>query len=456
VWRQLTDFFARFGRLRRNARLYLISNTIQAFTAGAIGVLYTLFLDGLGYGTGFIGLALFIGAAGGALGILPASVLTRRLGWRAMLLLSDLIGGLAIAIQLLAPTRAVTLITSLGVGASVAIFLVLNAPFLAANSAPEQRNAIFGLNNALGFLAGVSGSVIGGLLPVWIAAGYQAQAPWLLTLQPWLLANPQARVYQIAMLVAGVVAVPSILPVLMMRERDAGMSNATAPAAPAQPHVGLGERMSGWLTDARSVASGTIGRFSVSQALVGFGAGLFFPYLSIYFVNRLGASTAFYGALSAGVTAMLALVSLLSAPLADRFGRVRVALVAQVASLPFMIAMGAVPALVVVSACYVIRSTLMNTGAAPLQAWLMDAVTPQRRVLASNAYNISWQGAWAVGAALGGGLIALGGFGAPFYVATACYTISAVLLGLWFLPGQRGAAMMRTARMHGDAEAEAE
>ena len=82
----------------------------------------------------------------------------------------------------------------------------------------------------------------------------------------------------------------------------------------------------------------------------------------------------------------------------------------------------------------------------------MDAVTPQRRVLASNAYNISWQGAWAVGAALGGGLIAVGGYGAPFYVATACYTISAVLLGLWFLPGRRGAAMMRTARTHGDAE----
>ncbi len=460
MWRQLTDFFARFGRLRRNARLYLISNTIQAFTAGAIGVLYTLFLDGLGYGTGFIGLALFIGAAGGALGILPASALTRRLGWRAMLLLSDLIGGVAIAIQLLAPTRAVTLITSLGVGASVAIFLVLNAPFLAANSAPEQRNAIFGLNNALGFLAGVSGSVIGGLLPVWIAAGYHAQTSWLLALRPYLLADPQARVYQLAMLAAGVVAVPSIIPIFMLRERDAGMADATAPAAPAQSPVALaerlGERLRGWLRVARSVASGTVGRFAVSQALVGFGAGLFFPYLNIYFVNRLGASTAFYGALSAAVTAMLALVSLLSAPLADRFGRMRVALVAQVASLPFMIAMGAVPALVVVSACYVIRSTLMNTGSAPLQAWLMDAVTPQRRVLASNAYNMSWQGAWAVGAALGGGLIALGGFGAPFYVATACYTISAVLLGLWFLPGRRGAAMMRTGRSHGDGDADAE
>lgn len=454
MWRQLAGSFARFGHLRRNARLYLISNTLQAFSAGAIGVLYTLFLDSLHFGVTFIGAALFVGTAGGALGIFPASVLTRRLGWRTMLLLSDLIGGVAISIQLIAPTRVLTLITSLGVGASVAIFLVLNAPFLAANSEPEQRNAIFGLNNALGFLAGVSGSLLGGLAPVWITSAFHAQAPWLLALRPFLLADAQARVYQLALLAAGVVAIPSIIPVLLMR--------SDSQESPPTPVVLIGreprreprreplrDRVGAWLAMARAMArtmaSGTIGRFSASQALVGFGAGLFFPYLNIYFVNRLGASTAFYGALTAGVTALLAVVSLLSAPLADRFGRVPVALIAQVASLPFMIAMGAVPALAVVSACYVIRSTLMNTGAAPLQAWLMDAVTPERRVLASNAYNVSWQGAWAVGAGLGGGLIALGGYGAPFYVAAVCYALSAALLGLWFLPRGRAQSILTPA-----------
>lgn len=437
MWRQLTDSFARFGHLRRNARLYLISNTFQAFTAGAIGVLYTLFLNGLGYGTTFIGIALFVATAGGALGILPASALIRRLGWRNMLLWSDLIGGVAIFFQLVAPTRAVTLITSLGAGASVAIFLVLNSPFLAANSEPEQRNAIFSLNNALGFLAGVSGSLIGGLLPLWVSAGFQAHVTWLAALQPWLLANPQSRVYQVAMLAAGLVAVPSIVPVIMMR----GESGHSAPVeeASSTARTALRERLRALVGQARETLSGVVGRFSLSQALVGFGAGLFFPYLNLYFVTKLGASTAFYGALTATVTALLAVVSLASAPLADRFGRVPVALVAQVASLPFMIVMGAVPVLAVVSVCYIMRSTLMNTGAAPLQAWLMDAVTPQRQVLASNAYNISWQGAWAVGAALGGELIALGGYGAPFYVAAVCYTVSAVLLGLWFLPGRRDA-----------------
>ncbi len=437
MWRQLTDSFARFGHLRRNARLYLISNTIQAFSAGAIGVLYTLFLNGLGYGTTFIGIAIFVATAGGALGILPASALVRRLGWRNMLLWSDLIGGVAIFFQLVAPTRTVILITSLGAGASVAIFLVLNSPFLASNSEPDQRNAIFGLNNALGFLAGVSGSLIGGLLPLWISAGFQAHLPWLIALRPWLLGNAQSRVYQVAMLAAGVVAVPSVIPVIMMR--DEGETTHKAPekvAADVSPPA-LRERARARLGQTRDALSGVGGRFSLSQALVGLGAGLFFPYLNLYFVTKLGASTAFYGALTAAVAALLALVSLASAPLADRFGRVPVALVSQVASLPFMVLMGAVPVLAVVSACYILRSTLMNTGAAPLQAWLMDAVTPQRQVLASNAYNISWQAAWAIGAAIGGELIAIGGYGAPFYVAAACYAASALLLGLWFLPRRR-------------------
>ncbi len=431
--RRLYAFFARFGSLRRNAQLYLLANTLQALSAGAIAVLYTLFLNGLRYGTIFIGLTVFVGTAGGALAIFPASALTRRLGWRAMLLLSDAVGGVSIFLQLVAPTRAITLITSLGVGASVAVFLVLNSPFLAAHSVPSERNALFGLNNALGFLASVFGSLLGGVLPVWIMAGFRAHIGWLIALRPYLVANPQGSVYQLAMLAAGAVAVPSVIPVLFIRDDESPAADAFTPVA-AGGGVPLRERARGWLRTARDLGSGTIGRFSGSQALVGFGAGLFFPYLNIYFVQRLGATTAFYGALTAGVTLLLALVSLLSAPLADRFGRVRLALVAQVASLPFMVAMGALPTLGVVATCYVLRSTLMNTGAAPLQAWLMDAAPPERRVVASNVYNVSWQGAWAIGAALGGELIAVGGYGAPFYVGAVCYTMSAILLGVWFLP----------------------
>lgn len=432
AWERLRASFANFGQLRRNARLYLISNTLQSFTAGVIGVLYTLFLNGLGYGTGFIGATIFLGAAGGALGIFPASMLIRRLGWRAMLLWSYLVGGVAIFLQLIAPTPAVTLLTTLGVGASVAVLLVLNAPFLAAHSDPERRNAIFGLNNALGFLAGVTGTLAGGFLPIWIKTWFAAEPSWLLALRPLLLADPQARVYQVAMLVSGIVAIPSCIPIFMMREDEAEMRTALASSDAPAERISFNERIARWKRLAREVATGAIGRLTLSQSLVGLGAGFFFPYLNIYFVTRLGASTAFFGALSAAVTASLALVSLLSAPLADRFGRSRVVLVGQVASLPFLFLMGATPVLVVVSICFVVRAAVMNIGAAPLQALLMDSVPEERRVLASNTYNVSWQGMWAVGAALGGVLIGVGGPSAPFFVATALYGLSAILFARWF------------------------
>src|SRR5215469_2610001 len=100
----------RFRTLRRNARLYLLSNTLQAATAGAAGVLYTLYLASLGYGTDFIGLVAVVATIGGGLGIIPAGWLVRRVGWRTGLIWSDLIGGVSVALQLVFPTTPVILL----------------------------------------------------------------------------------------------------------------------------------------------------------------------------------------------------------------------------------------------------------------------------------------------------------------------------------------------------------
>ncbi|HEX9035890.1 MAG TPA: MFS transporter [Ktedonobacterales bacterium] len=437
---------SRFRGFSRNAWLYLTSNTIQAFSAAAIGVVYTLFLQGAGFTLTFIGASLFLATAGGAAAILPASALVRRFGWRTMLLWSNYIGGVALFAQFIAPSPAVTLLTSLGVGASVAIFLVLNGPFLAACCRPDQRNAIFGLNNALGWLAAVTGALLGGWLPIWLRAADVAGAarasgplvwlaPALTTARPLLLAGAQARSYQEAILLAGLVAIPSIIPIFMLGpmaapEKPAGLVAESAPVSTLRARVEV------WLPQARELVTGLIGKFSLSQMLVGLGAGLFFPFLNIYFVERLHATTAFYGALTSVVTAGLAVVSLVSAPLADRFGQMRLALVAQIVSLPFMVVMGAFPALWVVAIAYVMRTALINTGSAPEQAWLMDVIPPERRVVASNVYNASWQGAWAVGAAIAGPLISAAGYAAPFYLAAALYATSAFLMFRWLLPSR--------------------
>jgi MFS family permease len=425
----LADALRRFRSLHRNARLYLISNTIQAVTAGAAGVLYTLFLDALGYHADFIGAVIVIGAAGAGLGVLPASPLVARLGWRAMLLWSDWIGGIAIAVQLLVPTPAVIVVTTLAVGASVAIFLVINTPLLAAYSAPGERTALFALNNALLFLAAVVGSLLGGLVPGWLAAPAVAHSGVLHALSPFLVPNAKARTYQLSLLLLGALSVPSIVPVLAMTD-DRRPDVAARSLPPSWVSVGAWLRQG--LTQARATAQGIIGRFSVTQSLVGFGAGLFFPYVNLYVVNQLGGTTQFFGALSAVYTISLAVAALISAPLAGHFGRIRMPVVAQLCSLPFLLVMGIVPVLSVVAGGYLIRGFLMGLPNAPLQAYLMETVPDRTRVVASSVYNVSFQVAGAAGAGAGGLIIAHSGYRASFFVAAPFYAASAFLLAVWF------------------------
>lgn len=422
----MTSFLEPFRVLSRNARLYLISNSIQAIAAGALAVLYTLYLSAVGYSASFIGLVLLVATIGGGIGILPSQPLVNRFGWRTMLIWSNLIGGFAIALQLVLPTAFVLLLTSIAIGASVAIVLVINAPFLAANSTPRDRTALFGLNNALQFLASIIGSLLGGALPGWFALPTVSGSALLRALSPLLAADAQARTYQLALIVVGTLATPSMIPVFLLREQP--RPSGTEETGVAHPWR---MRLDGWMAQLRVGVRGVIGRFSLFQALLGFGAGLWFPYFNIYVVKHLGASTIFYGGLTATATILLAGASLIAAPLSDRFGKVRTTVIVHFCALPFLLLMGVVPLLAVVSVAYLVRSTLVNISNPPLQSFLMEAVPERERVIANGVYNVSWQIAWALGAGAGGLIVGPLGYQAPMIAAVPWYG-GAALLFAWF------------------------
>lgn len=426
----------------RNAWLYLLSNTIQSITAGAIGVLYTLFLTSLGYSDAFTGLVIFLGVVGGGIGILPAGPLVDRYGWKVMLLWSDLIGGVAIALQLFLPTRPVIVVTTLGVGASVAIVLVVTNPLLAANSTARERSALFGLNNALSFLATALGSLLGGILPTVVRRPGLAHSAILSALNGVLVPGTEARSYQLALLITGALALPSILPIFWLREKRVSAANARPPAARARLRPGAlrlptRAQLRARLTQARLVGNGVIGRFSASQAVLALGVGLFAPYVNLYFVRSLRTPLPLYGAISTVQTGLVALAALVSAPLANRFGRLPVAATTLFAALPFLLLLGFSPPFALAVAAYLIHSGISNISQSPIQVYLMEAVPDASRGLASEVYNGTWQVAWAIGAFVGGELISWGGYGLPFFGAVVCYLLSLLLLVRWFRPDLR-------------------
>jgi len=435
------DFFSSLRALSRDAKLYLLSNVMQATSVGALAILYTLFLTALGYDAQLIGALAVVGTLGGALGLIPSGTLLDRVGWRTTLIFSNALGGAAILTQLLVPLQPVLYVTTFLVGISVAMTIVVNAPLLAGASTPAERTTLFGVNNALNFLAGVLGTLLGGFLPEWLKSPAVQNSAFLHLFDPLLVSDPTARSYQAALLIVGALAIPSLIPIFLMRdERTRAVSELTPkPVAAPDAKMGWRERTRYLLTAGWREARGPIGRFSASQVFIGLGAGLFFPFLSIYFVNELGATTAQFGVLSSVQAVLLAGVALLSAPLAARFGKLRLAIVAQALSLPFLIVLGVSPLLGVAAVAYLARASLMNLGAPGLQAYYMEAVPEGRRGLASSVYNGVWQGAWALGALIGGSLISLAGYGSVFLVAAVCYSASILLLAWWFGGARRRA-----------------
>ncbi|GHO87719.1 MFS transporter [Dictyobacter formicarum] len=431
-------YIQQFGRFQRNARLYLISNALSGITLGILQVLYNLYLIALGYHTDFIGLILFVGTIGGGLAIFPAGLCIDRFTGKSILIWASVLVGIAGAGQILLRTPFFLLLSAFMAGIGGAFILVVNAPFLARNSTPDERSHLFSLNIVLTLIMTVIGEALGGILPIWFRS-----SAWLMTpLPPWLhwalTQPPLARSYQLALLVAGIIVVPSFIPLFMLRETPpAQLERRASTASPAAALKARLSFLSEWrklplqmlLTSPLAVMIGI-------QILIGTGAGLLLPYFNVYFVQHLGASSALFGAIDAAANTLNALLTLLAPWLVLRIGKVAALVIPRVISLPIMLFIGITSSLPLAATLYPLRQGLMDMSQGILQVFSMEVVPAHRRGLANSSYQAAYQIMWALGASLGGLLIARVGYLAVFICTTILYSLALMLLWTRFGHGR--------------------
>ena len=428
----LIEYTRQFGRFQRNARLYLISNALSGVSVGILLVLYNLYLVALGYGTDFIGVILLVGTLGAGLAIFPAGWCVDRFGGKAILIWSSLLIGVAGVGLLLFRQPVPLLVSSFITGIGGAFILVVNAPFLTANSTPGERSHLFSLNIVLTLVTIVLGKVIGGVLPVWfhsVSWLMEPLSPW----SSWLLANqPDARSYQLALLLAGIIAGPSLVPLfLLSNDRPAVTSQPVTTHSVQSLLLGLEH------IQARAVLRSPIFLLSLTQVLIGLGAGLFIPYFNVYFVQHLRASSALFGLIDGGATAITALLTLAAPLLALRLGKVNTVVLTQLASIPLLLTIGLTGTLGLAALLYLLRQGLMDMSSGIFQVFSMEAVPQQHRGLANSSYQASYQVAWALTAPLGGLIIVRLGYPPIFVVAAVCYLLSIAILWMCFGRAQR-------------------
>src|SRR6266700_2650778 len=217
-------------------------------------------------------------------------------------------------------------------------------------------------------------------------------SPW----SSWLLANqPEARSYQLALLLAGIIAGPSLVPLFLL-SNDRPPVTSQPVTTHSVPSLLLGLEH----IQARAVLRSPIFLLSLTQVLIGLGAGLFIPYFNLYFVQHLGTSSALFGLVDGGATAITALFTLGAPLLAVRLGKVSTIALTELASIPLLLILGLTNNLPVAAVVYLFRYGLMDMSVGIFQVFSMEVAPVQHRGLANSSYQASFQIAWALMAPL--------------------------------------------------------
>lgn len=435
----LTEYFSAFRHFQRNARLYLINNALSYVTVGIILVLYNLYLVALGYRADFIGLVLFMGTLGAGIAIFPAGLCIDRFGGKAILIWSSVLIGLVGAGQMLLRQPLPLLISAFLAGIGAAFMLVVNAPFLTVNSAPAERSLLFSLNIVVALITTVLGELLGGVLPVWLRACPWAMAPLPYGLNGLLVSQTVARSYQLALLIAGLIAAPSFIPLFMMSD-DRPRPNARVQTRVGGVQTGLmtmRKRIALWRrTDIRVVVSSALFSMILVQILIGMGAGLFIPYFNIYFVQHLGASSALFGLIDGCANALNALLTLLAPLLVLRISRINTLVFTRLLSLPLLLIIGLTNWLPLAAVLYPLRQGLMDMSNGILQVFSMEVVAERHRGMANSSYQAAFQAANGLAAPIGGLIISRLGYTPVFILAAILYMAALALL--WERFGRQG------------------
>lgn len=411
--------FRRMGGLGRNAKLFLAMTALSGFGSGIFRLFLNLFVLARGNDQAFLGALMSLESLA-ALGLgLPMGIVADRLGRKRSFLLGLLLYTVGVLVVVLSPLDWPLMAAALVWGAGDAIYMAAGPAFMAENASSEERATLFSTRMGLMMLVGFAGSLIGGPMPFWFGR---------------MLRQPAESVvaYRATLLLAVGVMTLSVIPLLMLREQRRG-------AGADDGRLALSFRS--------LVARGDVWRLLLPQLVISLGAGLLIPYLNIFFKQRFGISDSLLG-LAFGVSQLgMGLATLLAPIAAERWGNVRTIVGTQLASLPFLLALGFVPVLPVAVGAFWARATLMNMGSPLYTAFAMEQAEENERGKLGAMLGLTWSVGYGLGPGISGLVQRSLGF-PPLFVATvATYLLASLMLQTFFGGSERayGLGSLRSA-----------
>jgi MFS family permease len=397
---------------RRDARLFVVASGLGSFGLGVAAFYLNFVYRALGFDDLAIGVLAAAQAVGGVGGAWPAARLARSRSRRAAILIGGVVTAAGIVGILAVDAIALQLAAAALLGAGGIVVYSSGAALLADATASGERPRRFGQQIAVGTIAAFVAAYLAGQLADPVAR--------------WLGAGPGSLLtVRVLVAVGGIVAAASALPILLVRALPVPRGSLEAP-----------------------LRRGLLLRFGAIEAVFGFGAGSFLPFVNLFFADRFGMDFATLGVVLGAIAVGGSLGALLHGiHVAPRFGELRSVVLVQLLSVPFALVAGVVPLGMVVAGALAVRAGLMYGSASTYRAFTLSSFSPAERAGVTALLTIAWSATAALGSVVSGAVrTQLGDAGWTVNLATlgAAYVVAAILTLVLFREHEpRGDAVVR-------------
>ncbi len=465
---RLTAYIARFTGFERDARVFLIAALVSGAAISLYWIDFNLYLAALGLSPATIGLIATAGALASALASFPASLLSDRVG-RRLVLAGGLVLMLVATVGFLIASGPLALAClAAAYGAGQQTFFVVQNPFLAERSRPDQRSELFALAFAIENVTNIVAAVLGGAIAgaVASAGGFGDQSPEayrvILVLMAGLMTAAVAAVFLIGDDRPGRRAAR---PVRSAGDPAASIEGATGdgPADPGEsPLVGGSALVASSLGEPAALPTAayrvrspgrrpwlhigdrrTFFRLLLPGFLISLGAGQVIPFLNLFIRGRFGLDLTSLNLVFAITSLGTVLAILLQPALAHRFGKIGSVVLVQGASIPFLVVLGFSPTLWTVVAAMAVRNSLMNAGNPIFNAFAMERVGAAERATLSASMSLLWSVGWVIAgpwySLLQAGLGFDAAYAVNFVTIIVLYSVATILYWVWFGRDERAA-----------------
>ncbi|OQA77224.1 MAG: Major Facilitator Superfamily protein [bacterium ADurb.Bin243] len=406
--RSIKRYLIKITSFSPNCRFFIFSNAMLSFGISSIEVFLGLYFLELKFREDFIGTYYAVSTGTSAVLLLLAGRLSDKIGRVASFYITLAGHFFGYSLLFMFQSKAAIFLCAFINGASAALRACTSAPFLHENARPPELDYVYSASSSYMLMGAMLGNVCGGYMPIALVKGSRLAGIETLS---------AGASYRYSILISMAFILLSALPLFYISgAAGAGSSRDKSPGGDSIRNKNFSGPPSGRLYN----------KFVIYTFFIGCGAGLIVPFFNIYFAQKFALDSGEIGVIFMLANIITAFSMLLTPAITIRYGKINSIVFMEIASLPFLLALGFSGSFNMCVISYLARNALMNMNNPVFTNFIMENTDAGQRGRVNSIVTLGDNFSRTVSTYISGRLMTNHGVGLP-YVITAGFYLSAAL-----------------------------